>query len=88
MILNPLLNAELSENVQPMFCEMLFSPGGIFFNFEITASIQYSGPNGKCFTYVTKTCANLTTYSRKPENYNGTIIIEIAIMKNSLWTVP
>ena len=37
----------------------------------------------KCFTYVTKTCANLTTYSRKPENYNGTIIFEIDIMKNS-----
>ena len=32
--------------------------------------------------YVTKTCANLTTYSRKPENYNGTIIFEIDIMKN------
>jgi hypothetical protein len=38
---------------------------------------------GKCFTYVTKTWANLTTYSRKPENYNGTIIFEIDIMKNS-----
>ena len=40
---------------------------------------------GKCFTHVTKTCANLTitTYSRKPENYNGTIIFEIDIMKNS-----
>ena len=37
----------------------------------------------KCFTYVTKTCDNLTTYSRKPENYNGTIIFEIDIMKNS-----
>ena len=37
----------------------------------------------KCFTYVTKTIANLTTYSRKPGNYNGTIIFEIDIMKNS-----
>ena len=37
----------------------------------------------KCFTYVTKTCANLTKYSRKPENYNGTIIFKIDIMKNS-----
>ena len=37
----------------------------------------------KFFTYVTKTCANLTTYSRKPENYNGTIIFEIDIMKKS-----
>ena len=35
-----------------------------------------------CFTYVTKTCANLTTHSRKPENYNGTIVFEIDIMKN------
>ena len=37
----------------------------------------------KYFTYVTKTRANLTTYSRKPENYNGTNIFEIDIMKNS-----
>ena len=36
----------------------------------------------KFFTYVTKICANLTTYCRKPENYNGTIIFEIDIMKN------
>ena len=33
--------------------------------------------------YVTKTIANLTTGSRKPENYNGTITFEIDIMKNS-----
>ena len=38
---------------------------------------------GKFFTYVTKTCVNLTTYSRNLENYNGTIIFEIDIMKNS-----
>ena len=37
----------------------------------------------KCFTYVAKTRANLTTYSRKPKNYNGTIIFEINIMKKS-----
>ena len=40
----------------------------------------------KCFTCFTKTFAtfaNLTTYSRKPGNYNGTIIFEIDIMKNS-----
>jgi hypothetical protein len=35
------------------------------------------------FMYVTKTRANLTTYSRKLENYNGTIIFEIDIMKKS-----
>ena len=39
--------------------------------------------NGKCFTYVTKTHANLTTCSRKPENYNGAIIFEIDIIKKS-----
>ena len=32
-------------------------------------------------TYVTKTRANLYTYSRKPGNYNGIIIFEIDIMK-------
>ena len=35
---------------------------------------------GKCFTYVTKTIANST---RKPGDYNGTIVFEIDIMKNS-----
>ena len=38
---------------------------------------------GKCFTCVTETIANLATYSRKPENYNGTIIFEFDSMKNS-----
>ena len=37
----------------------------------------------KCFMCVTKTISNLTTYSRKPGDYNGTIIFEIDIMKNS-----
>ena len=32
---------------------------------------------------VTKTIANLTTYSRKAGDYNGTIMFEIDIMKNS-----
>ena len=34
----------------------------------------------KVVMYVTKTCANLSTYSRKPGNYNGTIIFETDIM--------
>ena len=38
---------------------------------------------GKFFTYVTKTRANLSTYSRKLGNYNGTIIFEIDIIRNS-----
>ena len=29
----------------------------------------------KCFTYVTKTIANLTTYSRKPVDYDASAII-------------
>ena len=40
------------------------------------------GGGSKCFTYVTKTIANLTINSRKPGDYNGTIIFEIDIMKN------
>ena len=39
-------------------------------------------PLCKRLTYVAKTRANLTTYSRKPENYNGTIIFEIDTMNN------
>ena len=39
--------------------------------------------NRKYFTYVAKTIAKSTTYSRKPGNYNGTIIFEFDIMKNS-----
>ena len=38
--------------------------------------------SSKCFTYVAKTIANSTTYSRKPGDYNGTIIFEFDIMKN------
>ena len=44
---------------------------------------KISSPSDKCFTYVTKTIANLTMYSRKPGDYNGTITFEIDIMKNS-----
>ena len=36
---------------------------------------------GKCFMYVTKSIANLPTYTRKPGYYRGTIIFEIDIMK-------
>ena len=47
------------------------------------AAINDLPPTSKCFTCVTKTIANLTTYSRKPGDYSGTIIFEIDIMKNS-----
>ena len=33
----------------------------------------------KCFTYVAKTIANSTTYSRKSGDYNGTIIFEFDV---------
>ena len=50
---------------------------------EITETVIPNADSlGKCFTYVTKTNANLTTYSTKPENYNVTIIFEIDNMKN------
>ena len=44
--------------------------------------LYYRG-TGKFFTYVTKIIANLATYSSKLKNYNGIIIFEIDIMKNS-----
>ena len=54
--------------------------------YKIYFKISIKGRRGhrnKCFTCFTKTFANLTTYSRKPGDYNGTIIFEIDIMKNS-----
>ena len=45
--------------------------------------LEHKNPRGKCFTYFTKSIGNLTTYNRKPEDYNGVIIFEIDIMKNS-----
>ena len=53
------------------------------FSFEKTSTNFLWMIPYKCFTCVTKTIANLATYSRKPENYNGTIIFEFDIMKNS-----
>ena len=41
---------------------------------------------GKCFTYGTKTIENLTSFSRKLGDYNGTIISEIDIMKKLIPT--
>ena len=58
----------------------------LFVNFVNVSLSNRKGklyPLCKCFTCVTKTIANLATYSRKPENYNGTIIFEFDIMKNS-----
>ena len=52
-------------------------------NNDELSSTSFHSAVGKCFTCFTKTFANLTTYSRKPGNYNGTIIFEIDIMKNS-----
>ena len=45
--------------------------------------LNLRGQAGVNVSHVTKTHANLTTYSRKPQNYNGTIIFEIDIMKKS-----
>ena len=51
--------------------------------FQAWKNRRISTFESKCFTYVTKTIANLTTYRRKLGDYNGTIIFEIDIMKNS-----
>ena len=51
--------------------------------FELLDTSSSSNHSCKCFTYVTKTIANSTTSSRKPGDYDGTIIFEIDIMKNS-----
>ena len=37
----------------------------------------------KCFSHVTKTCPNFTTYTRKPGNNNGTFIFDIDTIKKS-----
>ena len=54
-----------------------------FFKIQGRPRLCRSYPLCKYFMYVAKTCANLTKYSRKPENYNGTIIFEFDIMKKS-----
>ena len=60
---------------------------GIFFiKLELTflqPFVSWSCSFSKCFTYVFKTLAHLSTYSRKPGNYNGAISFEIDIMKKS-----
>ena len=62
---------------------MFVDPCGSSNKAKVTILETLFGDLGKCFTYVTITIANLTTYSRKPGNYNGTIIFEIDTMKNS-----
>ena len=42
----------------------------------LTRKPFYDVVQGKCFTCFTKTFANLTTNSRKPGDYNGTVIFE------------
>ena len=65
------------DEIHP-FCPQKFA---LYVHEKSATLIQQPDDYSKCFMYVTKTCANLTTYSRKPENYNGTITFEIDIMK-------
>ena len=65
----------LSEN-KGHFVSCSACNNSYFFQLEIIHSC-------KCFKYVAKTIANSTTYSRNPGDYNGTIIFEFDIMKNS-----
>ena len=57
--------------------------GGIKKIAFLRSSRNFGEDPDKCFTCVSKTIANLATYRRKPENYNGTIIFEFDTMKNS-----
>ena len=50
---------------------------------QVSVTLVVDLDRGKFFTYVTKTCPNLTTYSRKPGIYNGSIMFEVDIMKKS-----
>ena len=65
----------------------LFKPGGRICQppgfKKLSTPLWIYCTESKFFTYVTKTRPNLPTYSRKLENYNGTIIFEIDIIKKS-----
>ena len=50
---------------------------------KLSSAFEHLSYISKCFTCFTKTFASSATYSRKPGDYNGTIIFEIDIMKNS-----
>ena len=50
---------------------------------KLSSAFEHLYYISKCFTCFTKTFASSATYSRKPGDYNGTIIFEIDIMKNS-----
>ena len=81
--------SKISKNDNIKSC----SPFSIFFNEKIEKNsfnlltlkvrIVLLSTFHNFFTFVTKTFANLATYSRKQESYNGTIIFEFDIMKNS-----
>ena len=49
----------------------LAAQGNLFKGIVIWLVTTRSVAQSKFFTHVTKTRANLTTYSRKPENYNA-----------------
>ena len=52
-------------------------------NTKMQCGFRYGLPKSKYFTCVTKAIANWASYRRKAENFNGTIIFEFDIMKNS-----
>ena len=79
---DPVIKTESTEDtIEPEMTES--EPIEDIIEHQMIENEPNEGSTGKFFTYVTKTRANLTTYSRKLENYNGTIIFEIDIMKNS-----
>ena len=51
---------------------------------ELFSSTNWYSNKVRFFTYVTETCVNLSTYSRRPWNYNGTINFEEIFHDNNL----
>ena len=81
---DPLIKTESTETEDIIEPEMTESePIEDIIEHQMIENEPNEGSTGKFFTYVTKTRANLTTYSRRLENYNGTNIFEIDIMKKS-----
>ena len=73
---DPVIKTECTEDIiEPQMTES--EPIEDIIEHQMIENEPNEGITGKFFTYVTKTRANLTTYSRRLENYNGTNIFEI-----------
>ena len=75
---DPLIKTESTETEDIIEPEMTESePIEDIIEHQMIENEPNEGSTGKFFTYVTKTRANLTTYSRRLENYNGTLFFRL-----------